>query len=186
MADNGLGIVKAGMWEVPGDFKCSKPEFAEYLDVAAPYDQQQRMGRMYWAVRKDKIVGYMMLAMGHVGKRRQADLGIDTYGPVPALVIARLATDERHERSGIGRRMTYYAVGLAGRMVLEAGCRLVLADSDRDAVGFYEKMGFVRFSERPSSGRGGAAPEPRSRAGGGADGGGGLVPMYFDMKPRES
>ncbi len=115
MIDGELDIVKASMWEVPRDFKCRKPEFAEYLNVAAPYDQQQRMGQMYWAVREDKIVGYMMLAMGHVGKRRQADLGIDTYGPVPALVITRLATDERHERSGIGRHMTSYAVGLAGR-----------------------------------------------------------------------
>ena len=40
MIDGELDIVKASMWEVPGDFKCSKPEFAEYLNVAAPYDQQ--------------------------------------------------------------------------------------------------------------------------------------------------
>ena len=183
MASSNLVIVKAGMWEVPEDFKCRKPEFAEYLDVAAPYDQQQRMGRMYWAVREGEVVGYMMLALGHMGKERQADLGIDTYGPIPALVIARLATDERHERNGIGRHMVYYAVGLAGRMARDAGCRLVLADSDRDAVGFYEKMGSAKFSETPPSGRGGAAaPEPRS----GAGGEGGLVPMYFDIKPRES
>ena len=186
MIDGEIDIVKASMWEVPGDFRCRKPEFAEYLNVAAPYDQQQRMGQMYWAVREGEVVGYMMLAMGHVGEERQADLGIDTYGPVPALVIARLATDERHERSGIGRRMASYAVGLAGRMALDAGCRLVLADSDRDAVGFYERMGFARFFERPSSGRGEAAPEPSGRADGGADGEGGLVPMYFDIKPRKS
>ena len=182
MADNGLRIVKAGMWEVPGDFRCSKPEFAEYLDVAAPYDQQQRMGQMYWAVREGEVVGYMMLALGHVGEERQADLGIDTYGPVPALVIARLATDERHERTGIGRHMTSYAVDLAERMALDAGCRLVLADSDRDAVGFYERMGFVKFAAGSSSGHGGAATVSRNRA----DGEGGLVPMYLDLKPRKS
>ena len=170
------------MWEVPDDFKCRKTEFAECLDVAALYDQQQWMGRMYWAVREGNVVGYMMLAMGHIGKERQANLGIDTYGPVPALVIARLATDERHERSGIGRRMTYYAVNLAGRMAPDVGCSLVLADSDRDAVGFYTKMGFVRFAARPSSGHGGTATESRNRA----DGEGGLVPMYLDLKPRES
>jgi len=45
---------------------------------------------MYRAVREGEVVGYMMLAMGHVGKERQADPGIDTYWPVPALVIARL------------------------------------------------------------------------------------------------
>lgn len=182
MADSGLDIVRAGMWEVPGDFRCRKPEFAEYLNADAPYDQQQRMGQMYWAVREGKIVGYMMLAMGHVGKGRQADLGIDTYGPVPALVIARLATDERHERNGIGRRMIYYAVSLAGRMALDAGCRVVLANSDRDAVGFYERMGFIKFAASPSSGHGETVPKPRSRA----DGEGDLVPMYLDLKPRES
>ena len=70
MIDGELDIVKASMWEVPGDFRCRKPEFAEYLDADASYDQQQRMGQMYWAVREDKIVGYMMLAMGHVGEER--------------------------------------------------------------------------------------------------------------------
>ena len=182
MIDGELDIVKAGMWEVPGDFRCSKPEFAEYLGASASYDQQQRMGQMYWAVREGEVVGYMMLAMGHVGEERQADLGIDTYGPVPALVITRLATDERHERSGIGRRMTYHAVDLAGRMALDVGCRLVLADSDRDAVGFYEKMGFIKFAASPSSSHGVAAPESCSSA----DSESALVPMYLNLKPRES
>ena len=177
----GLDIAKAGMWEVPEGFKCRKPEFAEYLDVAASYDQRQRMGQMYWAVLEGEVVGYMMLALGHVVEERQADLGIDTYGPVPALVIARLATDERHERNGVGRHMAFYAVGLAGRLALDAGCRLVVADSDPDAVEFYEKMGFAKFAAGPPF-EYGAVPEPRSRAGGE----GGLVPVYLDLKPRES
>ena len=185
MAGGGIDIVKAGMWEVPDGFKCGKPEFAECLDVAASYDQRRRMGRMYWAVREGEVVGYMMLAMGHVGKERQADPGIGTYGPVPALVIARLATDKRHERNGTGRRMAYHAVDLAGRMARDAGCRLVLADSDLDAVGFYEKMGLVRFAARTSSGHVGTAPESRSGADIGAGGEGGMVPMYLNLKPGE-
>lgn len=186
MPGSGIKMIKASVWEVPKDFRCSKPEFAEYLDVDAVYDQRERMGRMYWAVRNDQVVGYMMLAMGHVGKERQADLGIDTYGPIPALVIARLATDERHERSGAGRHMTSYAVNLADRMALEAGCRLVLADSDRDAVGFYEKMGFVKFAEKDASGHGRLPPRSALRADADADDGDGLVLMHLDMNPSES
>ena len=185
MAGSGVNMVKAGTWEVPKDFRCRKPEFAEYLGVAAVYDQQQKMGRMYWAVRGSKIAGYMMLAMGHVGKERQTDLGIDTYGPIPALVISRLAADERHERNGVGRHMVSYAVSLADKMALEAGCRLVLADSDRDAVGFYEKMRFVKFAEKQASGHDRPPHEPARRADTGADDWDGLVLMYLDMNPSE-
>ena len=103
-------MVRVGLWDVPPCFRCRKPEFAEYLDISAACDQQQRMGRMYWAVHNDDIVGYMMLAMGSAGEERPADLGIDMYGHIPALAIARLATDKRYERRGIGRYMTSYAI----------------------------------------------------------------------------
>lgn len=148
MVSSGLDMVKAGLWEVPADFRCRKPEFAEYLDVDAAYDQQQRMGQMYWAIRNGEILGYMMLALGHAVEERQADLGIDTYGNLPALVITRLATDERHERQGIGRQMTSHAIEIAGRMALDAGCRIILANPDRDAAGFYKKNGLRQVPVR--------------------------------------
>ncbi len=103
---------------------------------------------MYWSLHDGKIVGYMMLAMGHVGKTQQAGLGIDAYGHLPAHVIARLATDERHERNGVGRRMVSFAISLATKMATDVGCRVVLANSEPDAVGFYKKMGFARFAPR--------------------------------------
>lgn len=180
MARSGLYITRAGMWDVPADFRCRKTEYAKYLYIDAAYDQQQRMGQLYWAIRNGEIVGYVMLAMGYVDKERQADLGIDTYGHIPALVITRLATDERYERQGIGRHMASYAIDIAGSMALGIGCRLVFANSDPDAVGFYEKMGFARFASTPASDPGGPRRGSRGSADGGANGEG-LVPMYLDL-----
>ena len=174
---------RAGPWDMPADFRSQNLEFTKYLYIDAAYDQQQRMGQLYWAACDGAIVGYMMLAMGHADQGRQADLNIDTYGHTPALVIARLATDERREWRGIAGYMTTCAIGVAGSMALDTGCRLVLANSVPDAVGFHEKMGFLKFAPRPASDLG----EPLRETCGGSDIAvdceDGLVPMHFDLGP---
>lgn len=136
---------------------------------------------MYWAVHDDNIVGYIMLAMGSAGEERQADLGIDTYGHIPALAIARLATDERYERRGIGRYMTSYAIKFARRMAMDVGCRVVLANSVPDAVEFYEKMGFAKFPNWTSSLHRRLQHDPSDHSDTEACEGNGLVMMYLDM-----
>lgn len=179
-------MVKAGLLDIAPNFRCRKPEFAEYLGVDAAYDQQQRMGQLYWATCNEEIVGHMMLALGHAAWERQSDLGIDTYGHIPALVITRLATDERHERQGVGGYRVSYAVDVAGKIAPDAGCRVVLADSVPDAVGFYEKMGFRRFTIQSSFGPAGPGAESIQGTGGGADTGEDLVHMYLDRGTRSS
>ena len=148
----GLEAIKQGTGDAPRDFRCKKSEFAEYLDANSTYDQQQRRGRMYWAVQGNKVVGYMVLAMGSMGNNRQADLGTDTHGPIPALLIARLATDERYERRGIGRYLASHAVRLASIASTDMGCRIVLANSEPDVVEFYEAVGFTKFKDIQPSG----------------------------------
>ena len=185
MARSGLGMLRAGLWDETPDFRCRKPEFVEYLGIDSVYDQHQRMGQLYWATYDGESVGYMMLAMGHATNDRQTDLGIDTYGHIPALVIARLATDERHERQGVGRYMTSYAIDIAGRMALDVGCRAVLANSAPDAVGFYEKMGFDKFTVTPSSSSGELGRESLRHADARAGVEDGLVQMYLDLGLRK-
>ena len=187
MTISGLEIIKPGTGDAPRDFRCKKTEFAEYLNAIATYDQQQRMGRAYWAVRESKVVGYTVLAMGSVDKGRQVDLGIDTYGPIPALLITRLATDERYERQGIGSYLISHAYRLATKMARNVGCRIVYANSEPDVVGFYKATGFTRFGDTQSPGLGAA----RLASGGRADAAAvaeeeekddpEYIPMYIDL-----
>ena len=116
VARSGLYMIRVGIWDAPAGFRCRKIEYAKYLDINAAHDQQQRMGQMYWAIRNGETVGYIMLAMGHADEERQVDLGVNTYGHLPALVITRLATDERYERQGIGRHVASHAIDIAGSM----------------------------------------------------------------------
>jgi GNAT superfamily N-acetyltransferase len=70
--------------------------------------------------------------------------GIDDYNyqKYPAIKIARMAVDEKLSGAGIGRYLLLAAVGKVHHLSLEVGCRYITVDSKREAVGFYEKIGF--------------------------------------------
>ena len=125
------------------DFKCSKHEFEEYLQVTATYDQNAQMRQTYVFMYNGVIVGYVALAMSDVPAKEQKRLNIDTYGTVPALWISHLATHKQYERRGIGRNMILWAIKYARIMSKRIGCRVVLVNSQTDVVDFYKKNGFV-------------------------------------------
>ena len=137
--------IKKADGEMPRGFECRKQDFTEYLKYNAVYDQQQRMGQLYLAMHKDRVVGYMMLAANRLDKDKQKKLGIDSYGHIPAMLISLLAVDKRYERQGIGRFMVQYAQNLATGVAADMGCRVVLVNSEPDVVGFYKKFKFVEI-----------------------------------------
>jgi len=63
--------------------------------------------------------------------------------PIPALRIARIATDERHRGPGVALALMRFSFELARRQRDEVGCAGVLVDSKPEAVEFYERFGFV-------------------------------------------
>lgn len=76
--------------------------------------------------------------------------------------------------------MVSFAIALATKLVMDVGCRVVLANSEPDAVGFYEKMGFERFTAQPPPyDSSGPCHDPHTQRNAEADG---LVPMYIDLK----
>lgn len=126
------------------DFRCSKPEFEEYLRVDALYDQDAHMGQTHIFMYEGRVVGYVVLAMAHMPMAEQKTPDIDTYGTVPALLISHLATHRQYGRRGIGRNMILWVVGYGRKIAKKIGCRIVLVSSDSDVIGSYEKNGLVR------------------------------------------
>lgn len=100
----------------------------------------------------------MVLAMDSLGKELQPLLGIDTYGNIPALLVASLATDKRREGRGVATFLLSHATKIANNLASKVGCRILLCNAEHDVVRFYEKFGFVIVSEHE-----------------------GYVPMYFDL-----
>src|SRR5207237_1166419 len=91
--------------------------------------------------------------------------------PLPVLRLARLAVDERHQGWGVANALLRAVFTLAQRMAADVGCLGVIVDAKPEAVGFYEKLGFMvveaaagpASADRTAAGRADAWPRRRAR-----------------------
>ncbi|MGD0960754.1 MAG: GNAT family N-acetyltransferase [Methylomonas sp.] len=93
------------------------------------------------------IIGYMTLTCSEIDLQDGYDITdcvhASHYEFLPAVKIARLAVDARYRTKGIGSTLVEYAIALVLDIIAEnVGCRFVMTDAKREAVGFYEKLGF--------------------------------------------
>jgi GNAT superfamily N-acetyltransferase len=63
--------------------------------------------------------------------------------PLPVLRLARLGVDTRAQGWGIGKFLLRHVLCLAVQQRDSIGCVGVVADAKTEAVGFYERLGFV-------------------------------------------
>jgi predicted GNAT family N-acyltransferase len=105
------------------------------------------MGVTHLFYRKDKIVGYITVAMGSI-KKEKTILQIDNYEKVnyPALWLGRLAVDNTEREQGVGTHLLEYCVDMAIRKAKkEIGCRfIVLVTQEGFRTDFYTKHGFKK------------------------------------------
>lgn len=106
------------------------------------------------------VVAYISLVCGEIVLERGAIAGEDAldyrYPNYPAVKIARLAVDSDLRESGLklGKQLVDLAVAIASEIVAEhVGCRFVVVDSKKDAVKFYEKMGFTLLDTEENKSR---------------------------------
>lgn len=94
----------------------------------------------------ERVVGYYALTVGQV----QAEVatarlvkGQPAGRPVPVLILARLAIDERHQSRGLGRSLLQDALLRCETAAESVGVRaLVVHASTDEAQGFYGRFGF--------------------------------------------
>lgn len=65
---------------------------------------------------------------------------------IPAILLARLAVDQKYQGFGLGKELIRDAFLRAMSAADIAGCRAFLVDAkDEDVAQFYESLGFERF-----------------------------------------
>jgi GNAT superfamily N-acetyltransferase len=121
---------------------------------------RHHIGTTWVAVCAGRILGFAtvsaaQLDVGHLPDALRRKL--PAY-PLPVLRLARLAVTEEAKGQGVGRALLRAVFTLAWRMADELGCVGVVVDAKRDAVGFYERLGFAAL--RHSKGALGDRPEP--------------------------
>jgi GNAT superfamily N-acetyltransferase len=126
-------------------FDCGEPPLNEYLHKYAFTNQQNRSSRTYVVARRSCVVGYYTLAAGSVqtdAAPARIKKGLGKY-PVPIILLARLAVDQKEKGKGLGKALLKDALLRAFRASELVGCRAVLVHAkDASAQAFYSRFGF--------------------------------------------
>jgi GNAT superfamily N-acetyltransferase len=131
------------------DFVCREAAYAQWL---YRYAGQNRRGNTAatWVITDaaHHVVAYATLSMTGIDlSRAPAALGRHAPDPVPALLIGRLAVDERHEGQGLGTELVKHilatAIELNESVALKAVVVTALNDSAR--TWWRDRLGFTPF-----------------------------------------
>ena len=126
-------------------FDCGQVPLNEYLRRFAWTNQQANAARTYVATRSNIVVGYYTLAFGSVepnAASARVRKGLARH-PIPVMVLARLAVDEREQRRGLGKALLKDAILRTLQAAEIAGLRaLIVHAKDAAAREFYVRFGF--------------------------------------------
>ncbi|MCD8297038.1 MAG: GNAT family N-acetyltransferase [Prevotella sp.] len=143
-------------------FKCSDEDLNDFLFSDAKKYRRQMLAVTYLIEdeRAGKTVAYFSLlndmlrsdpnscvSWNNVSRRIDNPKRRKQY---PAIKIGRLAVSEEYAGKGVGKDILNIVKSMAAYGSLSA-CRFLTVDAYRDAVGFYEKMGFRLFLSKEGS-----------------------------------
>jgi GNAT superfamily N-acetyltransferase len=131
-------------------FHCTNNDLNDFLKNDALRNQEQLINKTYICYYQNHLVGYFTLTTDTIQVKSidSSDCVDDfPYSRYPALKLARLATDEKFQRMGVGSYMLHIAIYLTQKVSEIAGCRYITVDSKPQSVGFYTKHGFKLVEE---------------------------------------
>lgn len=129
-------------------FACGHAGLDEYLQRYASQSLRNHLAQIYIAEDdQGKVLGYYTLSaasLRHEELPETTARRLPKY-PVPAVLIGRMASDQTARELGqrIGSRLLIHALKQALRATETIGVQCVIVDSKPEAVGFYQRFGFV-------------------------------------------
>lgn len=133
-------------------FACSEPELDAWLMRRAYANQLSGASRTFVVVdAQQAVVGYYALAAGAVSHQMApAAVRRNMPDPVPVMVLARLAVDQRDQGLKLGASLLQDAVKRCALVSQHAGIRALLVHALHDqAKQFYEHYGFQASPVHP-------------------------------------
>ena len=127
------------------DFKCGEAVLDEWLKRRASANQLSGASRTFVVVDQDQRVrGYYAMAAGAVSHQMAtSSVRRNMPDPIPVMVLARLAVDQRAQGIELGASLLQDAVKRAVVVSQNAGVRALLVHALHDrAKQFYEYYGF--------------------------------------------
>ena len=121
-----------------------------WLQRKARLNEAKGGARTYVVCEGDRVIGFYSLAASSVERRRVSSrIGRSIPEPIPVILLGQLAVDRNHQGRGLGTDLLIDA----GKMALAAaeviGARAIIVQAlDEQAKAFYERSGFLQFSDR--------------------------------------
>ena len=114
-------------------FCCSEEELDAYLREDALRDHEYLYSITKVVEYDGRIVGYFTLVTDTINpKQVEESVSIKyQYTKLPAVKIARLATDQMYQRSGIGALMMTWVFRIVLNMIGDIGCRVLTVDAKK-------------------------------------------------------
>ena len=116
------------------------------------------LGATYIAVEQHATLGFLTVSAASIevdDLPRSVAKGMPHY-PLPVLRIARIAVDRSAQGRGVGKALLRAALEIALNMAEQVGCVGIVVDAKPEAIGFYERYGFLaldvlegQLEERP-------------------------------------
>ena len=131
-------------------FDCGHVALNEFLQRYALVNQKSNSSQTYVSCNAGQVAGFYSLAVGSVEPSQSAPRvvkGIPRH-PVPVMILARLAIDQRHQRQGLGKALLKNALLRTVQAADIAGIRALLVHAkDEEARSWYRHW---EFEESPT------------------------------------
>ena len=127
------------------EFECGELVLDEWLKRRAQANQLSGGSRTFVVTDKDnRVCGYYAMAAGAVAHQMAtSSVRRNMPDPIPVMVLARLAVDQRAQGMHLGASLLQDAVNRAVAVSFNAGVRALLVHALHDrARQFYEHYGF--------------------------------------------
>jgi ribosomal protein S18 acetylase RimI-like enzyme len=136
------------------EFACGEPALDEWLKKHARAANASESARVFVVTTDDAmVVGYYALAAAQVEPAdaiERAAKGQPSRRPVPAVLLARLAVDHRHQGVGLGRSLLQDVLLRCVEAAAAIGVRVLLVHSKHErAKSWYERYGFEESPTDP-------------------------------------
>lgn len=139
------GIQKLARTHIVDAFDCGYEDLNRYISRFALNNQSAGSAQTYVATTDNRVVGYYSLAVGavaHAGAPTRMVKGLARH-PVPVMLLARLAVDNRAKGTGLGAALLHDALSRTLQAADIAGIRAVIVHAKDDAARrFYEHFDF--------------------------------------------
>lgn len=126
-------------------FDCGKPSLNDWLLRHARQAQSSGSAKTFVVGEDERVAGYFSLTVGQVDTLEAPERfrkGMGLY-PIPVVILARLAVDQRDRGRGIGTGLLKEAIRRTLLIADQAGIRALLTHPiDEDAARFYRRFGF--------------------------------------------